>query len=346
MKHRLLVSAAVVLAFTLPAQAQLFGPSDEEVAAQKAHEDGQDSAIRQNASDIQRATADLNQQQQQIRDLNDRVRSLTDSLARATGANEELSHQISLLNAKIDQQQKDFSYRLCTISAQQLGADAQSLNCAAGGTGAAVGPAPQPQIAPGARLAPLGASPPGNGGNNFNTGNNFRPDDFTDNAAPARGRAPGVLGTLPSSGPPSRGAMAPASSGPAVGGDGSQFDSAMNLLARAQYPEASAAFRAYADSHPDDDQLSPQALYWVGSIAMMQQDNAGAARAFAEDLKKYPKSPRAADALLKMGQALVAQGQTSNGCTAFRAITKKQYPDASPSTIDAAVAARKASNCR
>ena len=71
-----------------------------------------------------------------------------------------------------------------------------------------------------------------------------------------------------------------------------------------------------------------------------------ALRAFAEDLKKYPKSPRAGDAMLKMGQALVAQGQTTNGCTALRAVTRKQYPDASPSTIDAALAARKSANCR
>jgi TolA-binding protein len=79
---------------------------------------------------------------------------------------------------------------------------------------------------------------------------------------------------------------------------------------------------------------------------MMSQDNPGAARAFAEQLKKYPKSARAPDAMLKMGQVLVAQGQGSNGCTAFRAVTKKQYPDASPSTIDAALAARKANNCK
>jgi TolA-binding protein len=84
----------------------------------------------------------------------------------------------------------------------------------------------------------------------------------------------------------------------------------------------------------------------VGNIAYMQQDYSGAARAFAEDLKKYPKSPRAGDAMLKMGQALVAQGQTTNGCTALRAVTRKQYPDASPSTIDAALAARKSANCR
>jgi tol-pal system protein YbgF len=151
-----------------------------------------------------------------------------------------------------------------------------------------------------------------------------------------------VLGTLPASGAPPR----LSSAVPDNGGDTRQFDSAMNLLGRAQYAEASAGFRAYADNHPDDDALSSQALYWVGNIAAMQQDYAGAARAFAEQLKKYPKSSRAPDAMLKMGQALVGQGQTANGCTAFRAVTKKQYPDASQSTIDAALAARKANNCR
>jgi tol-pal system protein YbgF len=324
MSHRLVLAAAAFLVLTLPAQAQLFGPSDEEVAAQKAHEDGQDSRIQQNAQSLSEANAQLRQMQEQtqnqLRDLSDRVRSLTDSLARVTGANEELSHQIALLNQKIDQQQKDFAYRLCTISAQQLGADPGSINCAAAAAGMPARPAPQQQMAPGAALAPLGGPGPGD-----------------DN--PGRGRGNGVLGTLPSSGPPGPRLLA--------GGDDSrQFDSAMNLLGRAQYTEASAAFRAYADTHPDDDQLSPQALYWIGNIAYIQQDYASAARAFAEAIKKYPKASRAPESMLKMGQSLVAQGQASQGCTAFRAITKRQYPDVSQSTLDAALAARKASNCR
>jgi len=318
MKHRLLITVALFALLALPAQAQLFGPSDEEKAAEKAHEDGQDSRIEQNAQAIDQANAQQRQGQEQLqgqlRDLSDRVRSMTDSLTRATGTNEELAHQISLLNARIEQQQKDFNVRLCTLSAQQLGADAGTLNCAAAGAGGPVRPAPQTQLQPGVLLAPLG----------------------DDNAN--RGRAPGVLGTLPA--PPETRQAA------GDGGDSRQFDSAMNLLGRAQYPEAAAAFRAYADNHPDDDQLSSQALYWVGNIAFIQQDYLNASRAFAEAIKKYPKASRAAESMLKLGQSLVSQGQTANGCTAFRTITKKQYPDASPSTIDAAVAARKSSNCR
>jgi TolA-binding protein len=82
----------------------------------------------------------------------------------------------------------------------------------------------------------------------------------------------------------------------------------------------------------------------VGNIAYIQQDYPTAARVFAEQIKKFPKHPRGADSMLKMGQALVAQGQTRNGCTAFAAI-RKAYPDASPSTVTAATNARRAASC-
>src|SRR6478752_8945102 len=118
-KHRLLVSVlACGLAFApLSANAQLFGPSDEE----KAREAAQDSGIQ--------ALQGTDQQQDgRIHELEDRVRALTDSLSRATGANEELSHQVQLQNDKIDKMEKDFAYRLCTLSAQQVGAG-DSINC-------------------------------------------------------------------------------------------------------------------------------------------------------------------------------------------------------------------------
>ena len=106
----------------------------------------------------------------------------------------------------------------------------------------------------------------------------------------------------------------------------------MNLLAKAQYAEASAAFRAYADANPDDNDLAPQAIYWVGNIAYVQQDYAGAARAFAEQIKKYPNSPRAPDSMLKLGQSLIAMGQNQEGCTTLAAL-KTKYPNASPPTL-------------
>ena len=61
----------------------------------------------------------------------------------------------------------------------------------------------------------------------------------------ARGRSPGTLGTLPAGPGPLNGPMP-------VPGNTAQYDAAMNLMSRAQYAEAAAAFRGYADANPGD----------------------------------------------------------------------------------------------
>lgn len=337
-KHRIAVSVlALGFAFAaLPAQAQLFGPSDEE----KAHEAGQDSAIH----DLQ---GQAQQQDARIRELEDKVRGLTGSLSQATGTNEDLQHQIQVQNDKITKMQQDFAYRLCTLSAQQLGAG-DSMNCAAAGTPSA-NMAPQPYsqaqggMRPGDPLPPVGnidATGGNNGARNFNSGP-------VEDSAPVRGRAPGNLGTLPMN----SGNMASANGGPArlngsmagppqQQGNSAQYDQAMNLMSRAQYDEASAAFRGYADANPDDTDLSPQAIYWVANISFIRQSYAPAARTFAEVIKKYPKSTRAPDAMLKLAQSFMAMGQKTEGCTTLGLI-KSKYPAASPQTLAAAASLRK-----
>lgn len=317
MKPRLVV-CLLALGLTLgaaPAGAQIFGPSDEE----KARESAQDSGIQ----DLQNAT---HQQDARIRELEDRVRGLTESLSRATGANEDLSHQLQVQNDKIDRMQKDFAYRLCTLSAQQLGA-ADSMNCAAAGTVSAPGAQAVPQaLRPGDSLPPVGGD--------------TAPGPAPDNGAAVRGRPPGILGTLPMSSGPAPGQVASAPPPPAAGGGSAQYDQAMNLMSRAQYSEASAAFRAYADANPGDSDLSPQAIYWVGNISFIRQDYAPAARSFAEVIKKYPKSARAPDAMLKLAQSFMGMGQKSEGCTTLGLI-KSKYPGAAPQTLATAASLRK-----
>ena len=111
-------------------------------------------------------------------------------------------------------------------------------------------------------------------------------------------------------------------------------------LSRAQYSEASAAFRAYADANPGDADLAPQAIYWVGNISFIRQDYAPAARAFAEVIKKYPKSARAPEAMLKLAQSFMSLGQKTEGCTTLGLI-KTKYPEASPQIISQAANLRK-----
>ena len=322
----------------VPASAKLFGPSDEE----KAREAAQDSGIK----DLQ-GTAQ--QQDARIKSLEDKVRGLTDSLSAATGANEELNHQIQLQNEKIDRMQKDFAYRLCTLSAQQLGA-ADSMNCAAAGTPSAT-VAPQSYSSMQQGMRPGQTLPPINGGISDGTtidatgnGGLVAPPSTPDGAPAVRGRPPGSLGTLPTgSGPAgqfSSGPPAPLNGAPAPGGGSAQYDQAMNLMSRAQYDEAAAAFRSYADAHPDDTDLAPQAIYWVANISFIRQDYAPAARTFAEVIKKYPKSQRAPDAMLKLAQSFMAMGQKSEGCTTLGLI-KSKYPNGSPQTLAQAANLRK-----
>jgi len=255
-----------------------------------------------------------------IATLKQRVDDLENSLRRVTGQVEELDHRLDQANQHIVQMQKDFDYKLCTIAAQQLGAptdgsDQNALPCGTQQQSYSNAPPPQSTI-----TGAVTPSPDNEGAIHLTP-------------PPPSG---GVLGTMPANAPPPANAGSPALR--------KKFDSAMNLLARAQYDEASAAFRNYADSYPQDD-LAPQAVYWVGDIAYVQKDYAGAARAFAETIKKYPTSPRGPDSMLKLGQSLIAMNQKKEGCTTLAALPSK-YPNASKAVNDSASAARKAAACR
>src|SRR6185437_12388462 len=113
-----------------PAHAGLFGESKEEKAA-RIHEQNQDSSIS---------------------DLTQRVHDLEEALRQATGQNESLAHQVQQLGDKIERQKKDFDYRLCAITAQQMGgadSDQQGGLSCGGGSGASsaynMAPAPAQQ---------------------------------------------------------------------------------------------------------------------------------------------------------------------------------------------------------
>ena len=119
----------------------------------------------------------------------------------------------------------------------------------------------------------------------------------------------------------------------------------MNLLTRAQYDQASEAFRKYADAHPDEARAA-DALYWTGDIAYSaKKDYPEAARDFAELLKKYPKAQRAPEGMLKLGLALFELGQMKEGCAALVALPAK-YPDASQAVATRARAERTSNKCK
>jgi tol-pal system protein YbgF len=128
----------------------LFGESDEEKAARLKAE--------------QRET----DQDAGIVELRQRIADLEQALRQSTGQNEMLAHQIRELADRIDRQQKDFDYKLCTLAAQQLGAGAtpdgsgNSLPCDPNAAVAALaapgGPSHTPAPAHGGTLGTLPAA--------------------------------------------------------------------------------------------------------------------------------------------------------------------------------------------
>jgi tol-pal system protein YbgF len=289
MTRRMTVAlAALFLVSTAPAVAADSVPLRPVVVAGLFGESDEDKAARLKAEQRE------NDQDAAIADLRQRLGDLEHALQQSTGQNEELAHRIQELSARIDRQQKDFDYKLCSLAAQQLGTstspDSGGLPCdpnAAAGT---------PAAPPGGRVQSSGPAPAGGG----------------------------TLGTLPAGAPEN--AAKP------------QFDEAMNLLARARYDDARAAFRTFADANPKDPQ-APQAIYWVGNIAYVQKDYTGAAQAFTEQLKKYPSSSQSPESMLKLGLSLIQLGEKKEGCLTLGAI-KAKYRQAPAAVLSQAATAR------
>jgi tol-pal system protein YbgF len=295
-----------------------------ETATLAAKSDGTQVAQLFGESDEEKAARLQHEQAQDssLATLNQRVNDLEDTLRRLTGQIEELDHRISEQNERMARMKKDFDYKICSMVAQQFGATTEP------GEDASLPCSGQSQ-----QQAPTQPPGPGPG-----TGQQL---NSTIHLAPP----PGVLGTLPRS---DLGSLPqPSTTDPnqmASLDARPQFESALNLLAKAQYDEASAAFRTFADTYPNDD-LAPQAVYWVGDIAYVQRDYADAARAFAEELKKYPTGIRAPESMLKLGQSLLALNQKKEGCRALGTLPT-QFPAASKSVTDQALEARKTAGCR
>lgn len=122
-----------------------------------------------------------------------------------------------------------------------------------------------------------------------------------------------------------------------------QYDHAFQLLAQTQYRDASTAFNAFVQQHPEDE-LAGNAKYWLGETYYVQGQYAEAAVTFAEGYQIYPESAKAPDNLLKLGKSLAALKQTEDACGTFAELIKR-YSAASPTIIQQAKSERKRLSC-
>ncbi len=73
---------------------------------------------------------------------------------------------------------------------------------------------------------------------------------------------------------------------------------------------------AFIDAHPKH-KLTSNAHYWLGETYYVRKQFQQAAYTFADGFQKFPKSPKAADNLLKLGMSPGQLGKKKQACTAF-----------------------------
>jgi tol-pal system protein YbgF len=238
-----------------------------------------------------------------------------------TGRVEEFVNQIEQVHQRVEQIAGDIEerFRQAGGAASPLAANSPpSRPGAAGPTrptrqfaaetpGAADEDLP-PSGPPGRRPAAIGAAPPLPPGT----------------AVPSPGAAPGgptpVFGTLTPPGTPAAtpelASAAPAGRSLSGGSAAEQYNQAFGLLKQADYPAAEAALKAFIEQHPTDP-MAGNAQYWLGETYYTRNRFLEAASAFAEGYKRYPKSTKAADDLLKLAMSLGRANQTQNACLAL-----------------------------
>ena len=103
------------------------------------------------------------------------------------------------------------------------------------------------------------------------------------------------------------------------------YESAYSQLKAGNNAAAQQAFQNFLLAYPDD-QLAPNARYWLGETYYVQNNYEDAAKAFAEAYKKSPKGPKAADNLLKLGLSLSGMGRNDDACVALQQLEKEFGP--------------------
>ena len=106
----------------------------------------------------------------------------------------------------------------------------------------------------------------------------------------------------------------------------SLYERSNESLLRRQFGEAEAGFSNFLQRYPDHS-LAGSAQYWLGETYYAQGDFKRAAANFLQGYKKYPKSRRAPDSLLKLGISLNRLGQSEQACAAYSAVSA-EYPKA------------------
>lgn len=257
-----------------------------------------------------------------------RITQLEGELQQLTGRIEEIGFRTQQIQARLEKLVSDMDRRLTALeggtqSGAESGTQSGTVPQSVGNPPSNVGLTLRPP--PAAQSSSVQAPSPSTG------------------AAPARGAAPGVLGTIPKNmavssprGPanvppqpplraqpapsaapaPQTAAVAPVAVLPA-GTPKAQYDYALSLMLKQQnFAKAETALKSFIETNPNDG-LTGNAHYWLGETFYVRKSYQDAAFAFAEGFQKYPKGNKAPDSLLKLGMSLDRLEKRREACTAY-----------------------------
>jgi tol-pal system protein YbgF len=108
-----------------------------------------------------------------------------------------------------------------------------------------------------------------------------------------------------------------------------EYDLAYGYVLHKDYALAESAFRNFLKKNPND-RLAADANYWLGESLFQRQRYQDAADSYLIVVRNYDSSPKAPEALLRLGQSLAALGQKEMACASLNEVSRK-YPRASAS---------------
>ena len=235
-----------------------------------------------------------------------RFQQLEREIRRLTGQIEEQNFEIRRLRDELAKATGDLSVRVDDLEK--------------GGNGAPSNPAQiyEPDDAP-------DATPPVQNSGSFQ----YQPPP----AAPVEPQQLGTLNVKPDSGS--------VSSADSVSG---AYDFAYSFIKARDFDRAEKEFGKFIEMYPDVPLVS-NAKYWYGETFYVRGNYDRAARIFAEGYQKFPKGPKAASNLLKLGMSLSGMGKKEDACIAYKQL-KKEYSNSTVSVLKRAETEMKKINCQ
>ena len=278
------------------------------------------------------------------------IQQLEERLRQLTGQNEQLTYQLNQLRAQTGQAGASAQTGVAGQDVAGQSGAALGQPSASTGTGAqaglqpgAVGAAAPPQDLGTYSISPDDPLISPDGGDHGEPvdlsvlagGGGAATDPSGGFAAPLQPQAPGNGQTAVLASPEPTAAL--------TGSARDEYDLAYGYILTGEYEFAEQSFHRWLAAFPGDPQAA-DAQFWLAESLYQQGDYRDAANAFLAVYKAAQQSPKAPDALLKLGMSLSALGEKNAACATLGEVERK-YPGASAALMSRVDAEAERAGC-